>query len=1187
MPESGGLFVIDGEDAGSTPWEFTAVAAEAGNTFALDATNPNHETNAYRASFGGTNEQAYGRKVTGSNYTDVYFRGYVFIPTGASVASAWQQVSLFHLCDDNDVYYQARLCAQGNGDGLLYQWSFRTAGGTINSSNGTNFSLNAWHLIEIHWKAGSGTGGAQVWIDETLVFDDLTGTETGDVNYFLVGSYGTDVPVDEVDIDFDDIKADESYIGPYSAGGEQHELVGVVAGVAALNSMLVQKLIVAGSSGSIGSLIGLSRIKKVIAGSFAVSTSLNGLAYLKKVIAGIFSATTSFVGIPGRKRGIVGGFAVASVLTGTAYVKKIIQGSVTTASTLVAGLSLKKLLAGSFSVASTLAGVLIKSGQIVLQGLMAAGSSLTAKVHLKKIVKGSFATAATFIGTLTETGQVLLQGAIAAVSSLLGSIQSSKLLSSIINGEANISGALSLQSETGILDIDGAMLLKSDEPYHWFILNADDGATGVYDADDAIANDRFDTYDKCGFDTIKSALIHPWAVAYSDKPIWGKLEDIAEAILARSMGIDWSGTFRYRSRYEEEDGEDPSAIEDITDADVPDISSNIERKTHNHVVIRGAKIKKMTKQKLMWSAHGSSIGACTKSEIIQILDGALWPEPDEYTDEFIAKFKTGPIEDLHGWLQDISDHTMIGAKDVAPRIDVFDATGDWDDLSGSFTQIFFDILPEGVRIKYRNDAGETMHLVVYALYGKPIYKVGGKNAVNSGFIHDKFKDASDIRKNGEKTLTITNDFLIDKTQIEKVAEYHWRERQARHQYRQSLQGNRLYLLPGEWGNVEVGSAGYHEYLDYKGEFREIHWSWDAKGTERTDVIIDEQESNWKAQSNYSARFEEYGHPYKEPDAQSQAIVVASSISADIANMYCDGTSDETEINSAIDYLAALGGGTVLLTRGTFYIDGSIDMKSNVTLAGQGIGTIIEKNCNDHGIDISGGSGTELTSVRLANFKIQANAADTNVTKYLIYNEYSDGFIFDSIYMYNCYDNDIRITASEDGTIKNCTIDIVRAPNQYGAWIESNDTVIRSCIFKNCNGGGGGGIYVIGSRCTIDQNRAYNNYDGILLQAADCMVASNLCRDNSNDGINLGASFRNSVRGNQCYNNTVDGICIQDNSDDNVLGTNVCYNNGGRGIYILHATCDRNVLTGNRATGNTVANFTDNGTNTTDSGNDWN
>ncbi|HUV83618.1 MAG TPA: hypothetical protein VMW53_11185, partial [archaeon] len=461
MPESGGLFVIDGEDAGSTPWEFTAVAAEAGNTFALDATNPNHETNAYRASFGGTNEQAYGRKVTGSNYTDVYFRGYVFIPTGASVASAWQQVSLFHLCDDNDVYYQARLCAQGNGDGLLYQWSFRTAGGTINSSNGTNFSLNAWHLIEIHWKAGSGTGGAQVWIDETLVFDDLTGTETGDVNYFLVGSYGTDVPVDEVDIDFDDIKADESYIGPYSAGGEQHELVGVVAGVAALNSMLVQKLIVAGSSGSIGSLIGLSRIKKVIAGSFAVSTSLNGLAYLKKVIAGIFSATTSFVGIPGRKRGIVGGFAVASVLTGTAYVKKIIQGSVTTASTLVAGLSLKKLLAGSFSVASTLAGVLIKSGQIVLQGLMAAGSSLTAKVHLKKIVKGSFATAATFIGTLTETGQVLLQGAIAAVSSLLGSIQSSKLLSSIINGEANISGALSLQSETGILDIDGAMLLKS------------------------------------------------------------------------------------------------------------------------------------------------------------------------------------------------------------------------------------------------------------------------------------------------------------------------------------------------------------------------------------------------------------------------------------------------------------------------------------------------------------------------------------------------------------------------------------------------------------------------------------------------------------------------------------------------------------------------------------------------------
>jgi len=686
------------------------------------------------------------------------------------------------------------------------------------------------------------------------------------------------------------------------------------------------------------------------------------------------------------------------------------------------------------------------------------------------------------------------------------------------------------------LDVDGAMLVKSDEPYHWFILNADDGVAGLYDADEAIANDRYDIYDKCGFDTIGSALTHPWAVAYSDKPIWGKLEDIAEAILARSMGVDWSGTMRYRSRYEEEDGEDPSAIEDITDADVPEISSNIERKTHNHVVIHGALIDKTTERKLLWSAFGTSLQNYSKGQFvpITIADGDYWPDPTIYGPYF-AKFKTGSTEDYKDWLQDIDEHTMIGAKNVLPSISE----------SGALTQITYDTSrPDGVGIKYKNETGIAVYLYSYGLFGSPVYKVGGTNAINSGFVHDYFKDVSDIRKNGEKALAITNDFLIDKTQIEKVAEYHWRERQARHQYRQSLQGNRLYLLPGEWGNVEVGSAGYHEYLDYKGEFREIHWSWDAKGTERTDVIIDEQESNWKAQSNYSARFEEYGHPYKEPDAQGQTIVVAANGSPDIANFYCDGTSDEDEINAAINHLAALGGGTVLLTIGTFYIDGSIVMKSNIQLVGQGHNTIIEKNCNDHGIKGIGGAGTELIGINLRNFKIIRNAGDTNGGVYLILLEYVDNSLVENIYGYNGYDIILYIHYGNYDKVVNCLFDTTQT--SHCVMVRGDDNIISQNQIKN---GSTHGIWIYGDRNAVNNNVSNSNGDcGIIITGNHVAVSANICYDNL-EGIYLYSALYCTVTGNACYSNSGNGIRIHTDSDDNTIDGNVCYDNN-RGIYIL-------------------------------------
>lgn len=71
------------------------------------------------------------------------------------------------------------------------------------------------------------------------------------------------------------------------------------------------------------------------------------------------------------------------------------------------------------------------------------------------------------------------------------------------------------------------------------------------------------------------------------------------------------------------------------------------------------------------------------------------------------------------------------------------------------------------------------------------------------------------------------------------------------------------------------------------------------------------------------------------------VTVASSTSRgkNAADYVCDGTGDETEIQSAIDTVSALGGGTVQLLEGTFNFPSAaqLDMASGVTLIGAGAG----------------------------------------------------------------------------------------------------------------------------------------------------------------------------------------------------------------------------------------------------------
>ena len=165
---------------------------------------------------------------------------------------------------------------------------------------------------------------------------------------------------------------------------------------------------------------------------------------------------------------------------------------------------------------------------------------------------------------------------------------------------------------------------------------------------------------------------------------------------------------------------------------------------------------------------------------------------------------------------------------------------------------------------------------------------------------------------------------------------------------------------------------------------------------------------------------------------------------------------------------------------------------------------------------------------------------------------------------------VYIGDCDNFNITNCTF----KNNTYGNALHIDGTAANVCSGKviGCladnSGEGGFGIYSGIENANISSNLVINCSDfGFSVGAQYCTFTNNQAIGNGSGGVNE-AGF------------TVGG-------DDNVFSGNIANGNNQYGFHVTSVGASRNVFTGNRATGNTTSNFDDNGTNTTDSGNDWN
>ncbi len=286
---------------------------------------------------------------------------------------------------------------------------------------------------------------------------------------------------------------------------------------------------------------------------------------------------------------------------------------------------------------------------------------------------------------------------------------------------------------------------------------------------------------------------------------------------------------------------------------------------------------------------------------------------------------------------------------------------------------------------------------------------------------------------------------------------------------------------------------------------------------------------------------------------TRVVAATDSLNSSTANYTASATSAETEINQAIADVVAAGGGTVFLLEGTYTIDGSILLDSNVSLRGSGIGvsTIFslagatdfdmitassDTNVTIRDLTINGNE-TNVTGDR-SSIALTSVGSGTGTTA-------TTGFLIDNVEILDSQNDAIEVVSSANSAIRNVKIVDV-GTNVPGIDVTSSERITIADSF--ITGTSSSGIRFTGTKYSIIQgNTLDTNGDG-----------------SSDTGIWLtDDSDYNTIDTNVVSNNT--GIAIRIGSGtsngDNVVSNNIISGNTQEAIYLGSLTFD-NLFSGN-------------------------
>jgi hypothetical protein len=143
---------------------------------------------------------------------------------------------------------------------------------------------------------------------------------------------------------------------------------------------------------------------------------------------------------------------------------------------------------------------------------------------------------------------------------------------------------------------DGVMLTRGIDPLDYFVLNANDGASGIGSAESYASY----LYDTKAIDTAVSALSHPYAIVNKGDTAWDHLKDINEALIPRYVGETCDGVLKFDFAYNETDPAIIGAIEDVAS-----IQTSLDVNQENSIKVEGILIEKASADSQLW--NGSTV----------------------------------------------------------------------------------------------------------------------------------------------------------------------------------------------------------------------------------------------------------------------------------------------------------------------------------------------------------------------------------------------------------------------------------------------------------------------------------------------------------------------------------------------------------------------------------------------------
>jgi parallel beta-helix repeat protein len=293
-------------------------------------------------------------------------------------------------------------------------------------------------------------------------------------------------------------------------------------------------------------------------------------------------------------------------------------------------------------------------------------------------------------------------------------------------------------------------------------------------------------------------------------------------------------------------------------------------------------------------------------------------------------------------------------------------------------------------------------------------------------------------------------------------------------------------------------------------------------------------------------------------------------------------SDNRALQSAVDYIAGLGGGTVKIVEGRYVMYDSLHMRSNVTVKGEKGKTILRKadgvvcplaldgDFGEQQFTVEDPTGFEV-GYGVAIWDDRAGGFHTTVAR--ITGQNGNTFSIDKPLMADCMVGNKAKAATvfpiisgyhlEDTRVEGITIDGNKDSNVHlngcrGAGIflyRAFGIVIQDCIVRNYNGDGisfqqSNDVSVINCICENNNNLGIHPGSG----SQRPRVKNCIARNNGSDGLFLcwrvrhGLFTDNVLEGNRRF-----GISIGHKDSDNILSRNVVRSNHQDGVFFRNET----------------------------------